>query len=108
MRAGLLRHQVTIQRQQTTRDTAGGEVTTWLPIATVYAAVEPLSGREWTTSHAMGGETSHRVRLRYFAGLEHTDRLLFGSRVLLIEAILNTDERNAELVVMCRELTGAS
>lgn len=105
MRAGQLRHQVTIERPQITRDTAGGEVTTWLPIATVYAGVETLSGREWVTANAAGGELSHRVRMRYFAGLESTDRLTYAGRTFHIEAVLNTDERNVELVVMCREIT---
>ena len=108
MRAGTLRHLVTIQRPEVSRDTAGGEAITWTPIATVYASVEPLSGREWVTSNAMGGEISHRVRMRYFAGLVNTDRLLFNGRILRIEAILNTEERNIELVAMCRELTGES
>lgn len=103
MRAGPLRHRVTIERPQVTRDSAGGEVTTWLPVATVYASVEPLSGREWVTTNAAGADLSHRVRMRY-TDLEPTDRLDFNGRTLQVEAVLNTEERNVELIVMCREI----
>jgi SPP1 family predicted phage head-tail adaptor len=41
--AGKLRHRITIQRETTTRDEYGSEVKTWLPLATVWASVEPLS-----------------------------------------------------------------
>ena len=104
MRAGALRHQVVIERPQITRDSAGGEVTTWLSIATVYASVEPISGREWVTANAAGGDLSHRVRMRYTPDLDLTDRLRFNSRIFQVESVINTDERNVELVVMCREI----
>ncbi|MEZ5945214.1 MAG: phage head closure protein [Planctomycetaceae bacterium] len=103
MRAGLLRHPLTIQNRSVTRDDTGQELESWSDVATVWGRVEPLSGSERKHGAAIEAETTHRVTLRYTT-LSAADRLKLGERVLQIINILNTDERNIELVVMCKEV----
>ncbi|TKS58779.1 MAG: head-tail adaptor protein [Nitrospira sp.] len=104
MRAGTLRHLCMVQSLQVTRDTAGAEVQTWQDIAAVSVAIEPLAGREFFAAQQVNAELSHRVRMRYRPGLIPTMRLQYGTRALLIESIINLQEHNRELELLCREV----
>lgn len=102
--AGRLRHQVTIQNYSESQDSTTGEVTkSWTEFATVRAAIEPLRGKEFFESQERFGVTMHRVIIRYLAGVNDTMRVKFGSRILAIKAVLNKDERNRWLELMCEE-----
>jgi len=104
MKAGSLRHRVTIQHLTITQGSAGEVIEGWSDVATVYAAVEPLSGREYWQAQQLAAETSIRVRIRYRTGLDTTMRVIYGTRTLEILSIVDPEERHAELQLMCREL----
>ena len=104
MRAGELRHRVTIQQKIVTRDTFGGEVVTWADVATVWAAVEPLRGREFLDAKQIQAETAYRVRMRYRSDVDTDMRIVWDSRTLEITAVLDVDGRGRELELMCREV----
>ena len=101
--AGPLRHRIAIQRQTDTITTSGGFAPTWATIATVWASVEPLSGREYLREHAVHGDTTHRVRMRYRGGVTRRHRLLWGARVFDILDPANQDEANVLLVILVKE-----
>lgn len=103
MRAGELRHRVTIQEASETVTSAGERSKTWNDVATVWAAIEPLTGRErWQAQQVMATAT-HRVRMRYRGDVDVENRLVYGSRVLDILQVINPDERGRELVIICAE-----
>lgn len=105
MRAGQLRHRVTIQQLgPVTRDAMGGEIATWNTYAELYAAVEPLEGRELFSAQQVAAEISHRVRIRYHAGVVPKMRVLFGSRVFDIQSAMSIEERGRETHLYCREV----
>ena len=104
MKAGSLRHRVTIQRLTITQGPSGDLVETWADVATLWGAVEPLSGREYWQAQQVAAETSIRVRIRYRAGLDTTMRVIHDARTLEILSIVDPEERHAELQLMCREL----
>ena len=54
MQAGRLDQRVTLERFTTTTDDWGGPIEAWAPLATVWAAVEPLNGREFIAAMAVG------------------------------------------------------
>ena len=56
MEAGQLRHRVTIQQATETTDGFGGVTQAWATFATVWAAVEPLTGREYLQGAPGAGE----------------------------------------------------
>lgn len=104
MRAGSLRHRVNLQTRSATADGFGEPAQTWTTThANLPASVEPLVGREMIAAQAVQAPVTHRVRLRYVAGVEAAQRVLFGSRVLDVHTALNRDERNRELELMCSE-----
>ena len=104
MRAGNLRHRVTIQTFTTTTDSYGQPIESWATFAEVWGAVEPLTGREYFQAQQVQAEVNYRVRLRYLAGVVPTMRVLHDGRTLEVQAVINPDERNRELQLMCREV----
>lgn len=46
MTPGSLRHRLLLERPQVSQSDTGDEVVTWVAIATVWAAIEPVKGRE--------------------------------------------------------------
>lgn len=104
MRAGRLNHKVTLQRRQAGQDAAGQPVDTWIELATRRARVEPGGGREYLERSGQSSEVTTRFTLRYdssLAGLTPADRLVFNGSVYDIEAVINSDERNIKLTLMC-------
>lgn len=104
MRAGELRHRVTIQQKSVTRDSFGAETVSWTDVAVVWAAIEPLQGREFFSAQQVNAEVTTRIRIRYRSGITPAMRVLFGSRAFDIQGIINIEERNRELHLMCKEV----
>jgi SPP1 family predicted phage head-tail adaptor len=103
LKAGELRHQITIQQSTESQNDYGEATSSWSEFATVWASVQPISGREFFAAQAVQAQVSTRIKIRYLPDVTPKMRVLFGSRVFRIEAVLNIDERNRELHLMCVE-----
>lgn len=104
MSAGRLRKRVTIQRLARTDDGYGGSLEDWQDVATVWAAVEPLRGSERYEAQQVQSVLSHRVMMRYRPGIKPQMRLVMKDRTLMIEAVINVEERNRWLELLCQEV----
>ncbi len=104
MRAGPLRQRVTIQDKSVSQNTYGEEVITWTDFATVWAAVEPLRGREFLEGRQITAEVSTRIRIRYRSGIAPEMRVEFGSKVYDVHSIIHIEEREREIHLMCQEI----
>jgi SPP1 family predicted phage head-tail adaptor len=106
MRAGQLRHRVQIQEATETVNAYGERVKTWSTVMTRWASVAPASGKELMAAQQTVSQVSHVVRMRYTSGIVASMRLLHEtSRTLRIDAVLNTDELDRELKLLCVETT---
>lgn len=103
VRAGDLRHRVTIQQLTTTYNEYNEPVQTWSDVAAVYAAVEPLSGREFFAAEQTQARVNTRIIIRYRAGIMPTMRVAWGARIYNIRAVIDTEGRHEELQLMCEE-----
>lgn len=103
MRIGPLNKRITVETYTKTRDVYGSEVKIWAIFTTVWASVEPLIGKEYIASKQMQAEVSHKIRVRYLAGLLPTMRIQWDGRTFTIDSILNVQERNKEIVIMASE-----
>ena len=56
---------MTIQTRSTTLDSVGGQSTVWADLASVYADIAPLSGREMMAAQAMQSSVTHKIIVRY-------------------------------------------
>lgn len=103
MRAGQLRHQITIQRPVETQDAAGGVVTSWVDVASPRAEVVGLAGREYFAAQGVHSEITTKIRIRYRAGLSATMRALHGATVYEIAAPpLDPTGKRDELHLLCK------
>lgn len=104
MRAGQLRHRITLQTPtESTSTSTMGRTPTYADTATVWASVEPLSGNEQWRAKQAGTVVSHRIIIRYMAGVTSAMRVKFGSRYFGIESVINENERNQMLELTCKE-----
>jgi SPP1 family predicted phage head-tail adaptor len=91
---GQLRHRVNVLRNTETGDGRGGSSSAWANVATVWAEVAPMQGRELFAAQQVNALTSHKITMRYFAGLTAADRIQFGSRSFNIRQVINVEEVN--------------
>lgn len=88
----------------------GDRPTGWVPQGQAYVQVESLSGREAEIARQVDGRTTHRVRMRYRPGVSTTWRLRLpkrreaADRILQLVSVLNVDERDDELELLCVEV----
>ena len=102
MNAGQLDQRVSIDRLQQGQDEIGQPFTTWTPLFTAWAAVEPLAGREWFAAGGGQSEVTTRIRLRYRPGLTSADRVIHEGREYGIVSVIDYKSGNRDLVLMCR------
>lgn len=101
MRAGLLRHRVTIQQRTETRDPDTGAVSfAWVDVATVWAAVEPLSAREFIAAQAAHSKVSARITIRYRADITAAMRIVHGSTLYNIEGVIPDNRSGREWLTL--------
>jgi SPP1 family predicted phage head-tail adaptor len=82
----------------------GGFSQTWSTAATVRAAIWPISATEQKRAAAPTMTITHQVRIRYYANLRGDWRIKFGSRYFSVVSIINTNEKNEILDIMCKEV----
>ena len=85
------------------QDSFGEAVPSYTTYATVWASVEPLQGRELENAQQISAEITHKVTIRYNAAVTSEHQVVYGERIIEIEAVLNPEERNEYLVLMCKE-----
>lgn len=75
--AGKLRHRVEIQKPSTAQDPVTGEMlVTWTKVAEVWAAVRPLSAREFMSAGAEQSEVQGVIEIRYRSDVDATMRVV--------------------------------
>jgi len=84
--------------------TLGGLSPSYTTAATVWASIVPLSGRELFLAQQAQSETDFRIRIRYYAGLTTFYQVKWGTRYFQILSLANTEENNAEMVLLCKEI----
>ena len=105
MRAEKMRHRITFQKQPGDKSSLGSYEEEWTDVATVWAQITPVSGKEFF-SQVRENTVSHKIYCRYRAGITPQMRIKFGKRIFRILSVLNWEERNEGLTIMCEELVG--
>lgn len=109
MDIGSLRHRVTLDSPGgTVPDGDGGWTQAWAPLnpSQVWASITPATARdlERVTAATVISSASYIVRMRYHPQVTTQTRLTFKGRTLSVIGVANTEERNAELVLVCVEM----
>lgn len=104
MRAGQLKHRITIQRPTGAQDAWGTpEPQGWEDVALVWSDIRHQSGSESIRAGADVSVVRASVRIRWRTGVDAGMRVLHGGQVFDVEAVLpSADRKHIDLV--CRLL----
>jgi SPP1 family predicted phage head-tail adaptor len=75
----------------------------WSTYATVWAEIEPRGGREQFEAKQLNATIDLVVKIRYLSGLEPKMRISWSSRTFDIQSVINSWERNKEMIIACKE-----
>jgi SPP1 family predicted phage head-tail adaptor len=104
MRAGRLRHRVTIQQLtigSPQQKPTGEPDAQWADVATVWADVRPLQGRALFLAQQVESRVDTEIEIRYRAGINAAMRVTHDGDVYDILAVIDPDKRHIRLVLNC-------
>jgi len=104
MQAGKLRHRVTLQQLAAgspQQKPTGEPDLAWGDVATVYAAVRPLTGRALFAAQQAQSKVTVEIEIRYRAGVVPSMRAVFQGVVYEIEAVVDFEERHTKMLLQC-------
>ena len=103
MKAGRLCHRVQLQERDDPDQVAGGP---WSTVATLWAEVTaqvPAADREGFPSDRLRSPAIYQVKIRWRAGVQIDQRLLWDAKVLNITNVFDVNGGRSELVLICEE-----
>jgi SPP1 family predicted phage head-tail adaptor len=102
---GALRRRLVLEGPVGTPDGLGGATQAFVTVAAVWGQVEWLSGREDWVRGRPEQVATHRVTLRWRAGVDSGQRLRDGARLYDIRAVADPDGGRRRLVCLVEEIS---
>jgi SPP1 family predicted phage head-tail adaptor len=104
MNPGKLNKRITLQSYQSIKDDEGIVSKQWVNLMTVYASVEPLSGREYWQAAATQSENTVKFLIRYKQNITSDLRLIYNNKSYDVKSVIDPNEAHKELILMCAEV----
>ncbi|WP_233866615.1 phage head closure protein [Paraburkholderia adhaesiva] len=107
--AGRFKYRVRLERpKREVLDTGEPRVAGWEPVPTprndgrVWAAISPMSGREWLASQEWRPQVTTRITIRWRNDITTANRVIHGDTIYNIEAVIpNMVANRPDLMLMC-------
>ncbi len=109
MNPGKLNKRIKILEYAEIEDGAGGYLDDWEnevgwnEITTVWANINPLSGRDLIMAQQAMAEITHKITIRYNFKIKSSHIIVYNSRRFEIQYIRNIQEKNTYLEILCVE-----
>lgn len=100
---GTLTDRVQLRRREMAAEDEGGQATLYVPLATVWARVRSLSGRQGQSADGRAVSISHSVVMRFRADIGPGDRIVYRGRNLEVASAADLNGRRAYLSCACSE-----
>tara|TARA_R110002124_G_scaffold207146_1_gene373597 strand:+ start:510 stop:839 length:330 start_codon:yes stop_codon:yes gene_type:complete len=100
---GKMRYRVKVERATNTRDAGGGIAQAFNPVTFIYADIKPKSANSVYRQGMLQEKVTHEVTIRYMTNIDTNSRITFGTRQFAINGIINVDERDRFLTLLCEE-----
>ena len=104
MRAGKLRHRVSVERDTPTTDSDGHETPVWAEVAPAWASIEPAEGREFLAGAAVVGRQPVDIEMRYdsrFAAMAPDKwRIVHSGVTYDLISVVNVAQRNVKFAIL--------
>lgn len=104
MKIGDLRHRIILQKFVETTDEEGFSTQEWQDVATVWASVENLYGREYWQAAAIQAENTVKFIIRYRNDITNDMRIKFKDKLYNIISIDNIKYRNEYKEIKAKEV----
>ncbi len=101
MQAGKLNQRIVIEGKNVSRSAIGEEVVSWQTVATTWAKVEPLRGREFFAAQQMQDAADYRITIRYRPGLTRDMRVIWREQCFDIVSVLDPFGAKKSLELIC-------
>lgn len=98
--AGRLRHRVRIDEQVVLKNSFGEQTTEWEEVATVWAAIEPLSARESMLAEQTQSKVSARIIIRARNDIRASMRAVHGSTIYNIDGVIRDQDSGQEWITL--------
>lgn len=102
---GAFRHRVAFDEPNPSEGPSGQAVAGWEPMMTLWADIEPISGRESVVAAAQAAEVDTLIRIRYSqqaAAIVPTWRARFRDVVYDIKAVANVNMRDRKIELLAQ------
>jgi SPP1 family predicted phage head-tail adaptor len=96
---------VEVQRNTPTTSGIGEQTNSWATLLTIWAHIEPLTGKELFYAQQIQAEADTKISIRHYDGLTSKDRIKFGTRYYsIIAPPKNIDEEGSYDELLCVEV----
>lgn len=92
--SGGLRARVTIEQEAPVAQGGGSYAPNWQPLATLWAQIEPVTGRVVRQGERLESRVTHRITVRYRSDIVAGMRVVWGSQLFAIQAVVNLGAQN--------------
>jgi SPP1 family predicted phage head-tail adaptor len=101
MNPGDLRSKIIIEEATYTDNGFGGKITTWTTLATVWAKVEHLSGRELQIAQQISPNILYEITIRYRSEMSTQYRIYYSGQYFNIRDIKDLNNMHKWLFLKC-------
>ena len=105
MEPGNFRNLVTIQAPTTVQDAAGQPISSWATVARVWADIRTTNGMEAIKADAVASTVQASIRTRWRRDVTSAMRVLDGSTVYQITAVLPDMRKRQYIDLVCKVVT---
>lgn len=98
--AGDLNKKIIIRRATETDNGKGGYTTAWATIASPWAEVIGLDGREAVIGQALQGVSYYRIRIRFRADIRPADQIQYKDLDLNIRSVSDPRGESEQLLIL--------
>lgn len=99
--AGRFEQRVTLQQRVAGVNALGQASTSWATVVDLWAAVEPLRGREFFAAGQTQSEVTTRITIRYRQGITSAMRLVWRGQPYDIRDVIEPNGQRQTLELMC-------
>ena len=100
---GKMRYRVKVENSTNTRDAGGGISQSFSPVTYIYANIKPTNANSTYRQGMVQEKVTHEVTIRYMNNISTNSRVTYGTRNFNVKGIVNVDERDRFLKLLCEE-----
>jgi len=104
MRAGRRNKKIQIRGFVQAKDEFGQPVKTPFTVATVWASINPLTGRETWIAEKYSAELDTKIEIRWRTDIREDYHIKHGKSFYKIEYIVNPEMANRDLIIACKKV----